>query len=122
MLDESRQVGFLGVSDLDAAERFYGGVLGLTLEDARPFALVHRTATSQLRITHAGEVAPAPYTVHGWEVEGIEDAVDRLVAAGVELRRYDGLGQDERGIWTAPGGTRIAWFADPDGNVLSLQE
>lgn len=120
MFGHAKQVGFVGVSDLDAAERFYGGVLGLDLIDARPFALVHDTPTTQLRITAVAEVRPAPYTVLGWVVADLEDEIDRLAAAGISFNRYDGLDQDERGIWSAPDGTRVAWFHDPDGNTLSL--
>lgn len=121
MLVHAKQVAFVGVSDLDAAERFYGGVLGLDLLDARPFALVHDTPANQLRITVVSEVRAAPYTVLGWKVTDIEGAMDRLVAAGVSFNRYDGMDQDDRGIWTSPEGARIAWFRDPDGNNLSLQ-
>jgi catechol 2,3-dioxygenase-like lactoylglutathione lyase family enzyme len=120
-LGDARIVSFVGVSDLDVAERFYRGVLGLTLEDARPFALVADTGATQLRITAVGVVQPASHTVLGWQVDDLEGAIDELVGRGVELSRYDGLQQDERGIWTAPGGARIAWFHDPDGNTLSLQ-
>ena len=120
-LGDARIVSFVGVSDLDVAERFYGGVLGLTLDDARPFALVADTGATQLRITAVGVVQAAPYTVLGWQVDDLEGTVDELVGRGVELSRYDGLEQDGRGIWTAPGGARIAWFHDPDGNTLSLQ-
>ena len=116
-----KQVGFVGVSDLDAAERFYGGVLGLDLVDARPFALVHDTPTGQLRITAVEEVRTAPYTVLGWIVADLDGEIDRLTAAGVTFNRYDGMAQDDRAIWTAPDGARIAWFHDPDGNTLSLQ-
>lgn len=121
MLGEVKQVGFVGVTDLDAAERFYGGVLGLDLVDARPFALVHETATSQLRITAVEHVRPAPYTVLGWIVRDLEGEMDRLTEAGVTFNRYDGMIQDDRGIWTTPDGARVAWFHDPDGNNLSLQ-
>ena len=121
MLGRAKQVGFVGVSDLDAAQRFYGGVLGLDLTDARPFALVHDTPGGQLRITAVEEVRAAPYTVLGWVLEDLEGEIDRLAAAGVNFNRYDGMSQDERGIWTAPDGARVAWFHDPDGNNLSLQ-
>lgn len=120
MFGHAKQVGFVGVSDLDAAERFYGGVLGLELADARPFALVHETPASQLRITAVDEVRAAPYTVLGWIVEDLNDEVDRLVEAGVTFNRYPGMAQDDRGIWSAPDGARVAWFHDPDGNNLSL--
>ena len=121
MLGHAKQVGFVGVSDLDAAQTFYGGVLGLDLVDARPFALVHDTPDSQLRITAVAPVSAPPYTVLGWVVADLESEVDRLAAAGVTFTRYDGVVQDDRGIWTAPDGARVAWFHDPDGNTLSLQ-
>jgi catechol 2,3-dioxygenase-like lactoylglutathione lyase family enzyme len=112
---------FVGVSDLDVAEQFYGGVLGLSLDDARPFALVADTGAAQLRITAVDAVRAAPYTVLGWQVNDIEHTMDELAARGVQFNRYDGMDQDDRGIWTAPSGARIAWFYDPDGNNLSLQ-
>jgi catechol 2,3-dioxygenase-like lactoylglutathione lyase family enzyme len=121
MLDHAKQVAFVGVSDLDAAERFYGGVLGLELSDARPYALVHETPTTQLRITLVPDVRAAPYTVLGWNVLDIEAEMERLVAAGVRFNRYAGMVQDDHGIWTTPDGARICWFHDPDGNNLSLQ-
>src|SRR4051794_38516052 len=120
-LREASIVSFVGVSDLDAAQQFYGGVLGLALADQRPFALVADTGPTQLRITLVGEVRAAPYTVLGWQVPDLEGEIDRLVGAGVAFNRYDGMEQDDRGIWTAPGGARVAWFHDPDGNNLSLQ-
>jgi catechol 2,3-dioxygenase-like lactoylglutathione lyase family enzyme len=121
MLGHAKQVGFVGVSDLDTAEGFYAGILGLHLLDARPFALVHDTPASQLRITAVREVRAAPYTVLGWTVADLESEVDRLAAAGVTFTRYEGMDQDDRGIWTAPDGARVAWFHDPDGNILSVQ-
>ncbi|MFL6151731.1 MAG: VOC family protein [Ornithinibacter sp.] len=121
MLGQVKQVGFVAVTDLDAAQRFYGGVLGLDLVDARPFALVHDTATGQLRITVVEKVHPAPYTVLGWIVTDLEAEMDRLTEGGVAFNRYEGMTQDDRGIWTTPDGSRVAWFHDPDGNTLSLQ-
>ncbi len=121
MLEDATQVGFVGVTDLDSAQHFYGEVLGLGLSDARPYALLHETPGCHLRITLVDEVRAAPYTVLGWVVADLEAEIDRLLAAGVAFNRYDGMEQDERGIWTAPSGARIAWFHDPDGNNLSLQ-
>jgi catechol 2,3-dioxygenase-like lactoylglutathione lyase family enzyme len=120
-IGDARIVSFVSVSDLDAAELFYGGVLGLSLEDARPFALVADTGATQLRITAVDDVRAAPYTVLGWQVDDIEGTVDELVAKGVRFHRYDGMDQDDRGIWTAPSGARIAWFHDQDLNTLSIQ-
>jgi catechol 2,3-dioxygenase-like lactoylglutathione lyase family enzyme len=70
-----------------------------------------------------GKHTPAPFTVLGWEVKSIEATVKQLQSAGVEFQRYAGLNDnDPLGIWTSPSGARIAWFHDPDGNVLSLTQ
>lgn len=115
-------VAFVGVSDLDRAERFYGDMLGLDLVDRRPFALVAHAGASSLRITAVEQVHAAPYTVLGWTVPDIEATVDLLTLRGVSFTRYEGMEQDSRGIWTAPSGARVAWFLDPDGNNLSVTQ
>jgi catechol 2,3-dioxygenase-like lactoylglutathione lyase family enzyme len=122
MLESAALVGFIGVSDLDRARQFYGDQLGLVLTDETPFALVARFAGATLRITVVDDVAPVPYTVLGWRVADLDVTIDRLVAHGVTFTQYQGMDQDTRGVWTAPGGSRIAWFLDPDGNNLSLTE
>ncbi len=122
MLATNALVAFVGVSNLDRAQHFYGDVLGLELRDERPFALVADVAGTMLRIT-AVEQAPAlPFTVLGWEVADVDAAVDELSGRGVRFTRYEGMDQDERGVWAAPGGARVAWFLDPDGNNLSLSQ
>jgi predicted enzyme related to lactoylglutathione lyase len=76
-----------------------------------------------LRVTPVHELNPDPFTVLGWHVTNIEETVDRLVAAGVEFNRYKGVNDaDPRGIWNSPSGARIAWFKDPDGNVLGVTQ
>ena len=124
ILGTSKLVAFAPVTDPVKARAFYEGVLGLHLvEDQKPFALVFDANGTMLRVTPVGKHNPAPFTVLGWEVESIEATVKRLQSAGVEFQRYAGLNEnDPLGIWTAPGGARIAWFHDPDGNVLSLTE
>ena len=115
-------VGFVGVSDLDTAQKFYGETLGLELTDERPFALVAAIGDAMVRITAVGTPVVAPYTVLGWAVDDIAATIDELAGRGVVFARFDGIDQDERGIWTAPDGARIAWFRDPDDNVVSLTE
>ncbi|MBJ8345920.1 VOC family protein [Antrihabitans sp. YC2-6] len=122
MLASSALVGFVGVSDLARAAEFYGDILGFSLRDESPFALVADVNGTDLRITAVETPAAAPYTVLGWRVDDIETMVDALVDRGVVFTRYEGMDQDDRGIWTVAEGTRIAWFLDPDGNVLSLGE
>jgi catechol 2,3-dioxygenase-like lactoylglutathione lyase family enzyme len=122
VLARSRIVAFVACRDLPIAGHFYGDVLGLPLVEASEFALVFDAAGTELRVTRVDTVVAAPYTVLGWRVESIDDAVDRLAAAGIQFARYEGIVQDERGIWISPGGSRIAWFHDPDANTLSLQQ
>jgi len=124
ILGTSKLVAFVHITDWDRARAFYEGVLGLRLvEEEKPFALVFDANGIMLRVTPGGEHKPAPFTVLGWAVEDIEPTAERLTAAGVAFLRYPGLNDiDPHGIWTAPGGARVAWFHDPDGNVLSLTQ
>jgi len=124
ILDTSKLMAFAPVTDLVKARVFYENVLGLRLvEDEKPFALVFDANGTMLRVTPVAEHHPAPFTVLGWEVESIERTVKQLTAAGVIFLRYPGLNDaSPHGIWTAPGGARIAWFHDPDKNVLSLTQ
>jgi catechol 2,3-dioxygenase-like lactoylglutathione lyase family enzyme len=122
ILGGGKLVAFAATVDPTKARAFYEGVLGLRLvSDDSPFALVFDASGTMLRVTIVHEHHPDPFTVLGWDVDDIEGAVKSLTAAGVEFLRYPGLNDsDPLGIWTAPGGARIAWFHDPDGNVLSL--
>jgi predicted enzyme related to lactoylglutathione lyase len=122
MLGSSALVAFVAVSDLDRAREFYGQTLGLTFSEDNAFALVADVAGTMLRIAAVGEPVTAPYTVLGWSVPDIAAIVDDLVNKGIRFTHYDGMNQDERGIWTAPDGSKVAWFLDPDGNNLSLTE
>jgi catechol 2,3-dioxygenase-like lactoylglutathione lyase family enzyme len=124
ILGSSKLVAFVATKDPVKARAFYEGVLGLRLaEDEKPFALVFDANGIMLRVTTVHEHDPAPFTVLGWDVASIEKTVERLTTAGVELQRYAGINDgDPKGIWTAPGGARIAWFKDPDGNVLSVTQ
>lgn len=122
MLERSALIGFVGVSDLDRARRFYGETLGLPITEQSPFAVVANANGTMLRLTPVAQPAAASYTVLGWNVADIVSTMDQLAARGVRFTRYEGMGQDERGVWTAPGGAKVAWFLDPDGNNLSLTQ
>ncbi len=113
---------FVPVSDLERAIGFYGSILGLELREHVPgVAAVFDAGGSPLRITLVPTHAAAPWTVAGWSVPDIRAVAAQLTAAGVSMRQYDGM-TDAHGIWTTPGGDHVAWFSDPDGNVLSLTE
>jgi catechol 2,3-dioxygenase-like lactoylglutathione lyase family enzyme len=122
VLEDARVVAFVGSQDLRASERFYRGMLGLRMIESSDFACVYDVRGTMLRVTRVDIAARAPYTVLGWTVEDIGDAVERLRARGVSFKRYSGLEQDRSAIWRAPGGTRVAWFEDPDANTLSLTQ
>lgn len=124
ILADSKIVAFAPTTDYVKARKFYEGTLGLKLvEDEQPFALVFDANGTMLRVTNVGTHTPAPFTVLGWHVEDIVAVVTKLTASGVVFLRFPGLNdKSPNGIWTAPGGAKIAWFNDPDKNVLSLTE
>lgn len=114
---------FLATSDAEAARNFYEGQLGLALAADEQYALVYQLGGTELRLSKVPAHTPLPFTVLDWQVPSIEDAHGSLAANGVEFTIFEGMGQDERGIWASPdGGARILWFKDPDGNVLSVSE
>lgn len=116
-------IGFVSIVDVSRARDFYRDSLGLRLiMEEPPFALVFEANGIMLRLGMAKEIQPAHGTVLGWQVPDIVATVNDLAQAGVRFERYDGMVQDELGIWTSPTGAKVAWFRDPDGNTLSLSE
>jgi len=122
MLGSSQLVGFVATTDLDRAARFYGGVLGLDSIYESPVVRVFNANGTKLRVSLVDELVPAPFTVLGWTVDDIQESVRFLQAKAVAFERFPGMEQDELEIWTTPSGDRVAWFRDPDGNVLSLTQ
>lgn len=115
-------MAFVPTTDLERAREFFGSVLGLEHEETNPFASVFRVGPTMLRVTKVESLVPQPFTVLGWSVPDIDSTVRELTERGVTFTRYDGMGQDDLGVWTTPGGERVAWFTDPDGNTLSLTQ
>jgi catechol 2,3-dioxygenase-like lactoylglutathione lyase family enzyme len=116
-------IAFVTIVDIARARSFYRDTLGLTLvSEDPPFALVFDANGIMLRLGMGKELPKVPGTVLGWQVPEIESMVVDLKSAGVQFERFDGMKQDELGVWTAPGGAKIAWFRDPDGNILSISE
>lgn len=125
MLQSTSVVAFVPVRDPAAARDFYEGVLGLTVVSEDRFALVLDANGVMIRLANVSavdEFKPGRYTVLGWLVADIAEIVRGLGGRGVTFARYPGMEQDELGIWNAPGGARVAWFNDPDGNILSITQ
>jgi len=122
MLTTGKLVGFVLTKDYEAARSFYEGKLGFTFVMLNQFALVMRAGENLLRIVKVADFVPLKSTVLGWEVADVSSVVDWLIERGVETEKYPWVEDKERGIWITPGGDKVAWFKDADGNVLSLSQ
>jgi catechol 2,3-dioxygenase-like lactoylglutathione lyase family enzyme len=122
MLKSRPIVAFVATTDPKRAKPFYAKTLGLRLVSEDGFALAFDAGGTMLRIAIVKTLQPAGYTILGWIVPDIAKAVRDLVKRGVIFQRYEGMPQDDLGIWSSPSGARVAWFTDPDRNTLSLTE
>jgi catechol 2,3-dioxygenase-like lactoylglutathione lyase family enzyme len=120
MLANSPIVAFVATTDPSRAKAFYRDVLGLLLISEDDYALVFDAHGTMLRVAIVSEIVLAPYTVLGWQVDDIDAAARGLAAKGVKFKRYAWMEQDDLGVWSAPSGAKVAWFKDPDGNLLSV--
>ena len=125
MLSATPIIGFVPTRDAGRSREFYENTLGLTFVADDGFALVFRSGGNMIRIARVQELLPAVHTILGWEVADIVAEAGALTGRGVVFMRYPFLPADQvdaLGIWSAPGGTKVAWFQDPDGNTLSLSQ
>jgi len=121
-LDGADLIGFVGTADVARARSFYEGTLGLSVIEEDPYAIALDANGTMLRVTTVPDFRPASYTVCGWLVDDVGAAIADLTGRGISFLRFDGMDQDELGVWTAPTQAKVAWFNDPDGNVLSLTQ
>ena len=122
MFENTKAFSGFAVNDIEAAKKFYGEVLGLKTSEQYGLLTLHLADGRDTLVYPKPDHAPATYTILNFAVDDIDAAVDELISRGVELEKYDGLGQDDKGINRA-GGPYIAWFKDPAGNILAvLQE
>jgi len=122
MLGSTNIVAFVPIKDSDKARAFYEGVIGLRFLKDDGFALVFDANGIMVRVAKVPQFTPAPFTILGWQVNEIEKIAAELQAKGVQFERFGFFQQDELGIWTAPTGDKVAWFKDPDGNILSVSQ
>lgn len=122
MLAKAKLTAFVATANPARAKTFYQTTLGLRLLTDDQFALAFDANGTQLRIQKVETLTPHPFTSLGWTVPDIAKAVAALVERGVSFERYEYMKQDKLGVWKAPSGAKVAWFKDPDGNLLSLTE
>jgi catechol 2,3-dioxygenase-like lactoylglutathione lyase family enzyme len=120
----TRIIGFLATNDSDRATKFYRDVLGFGIMDEDEYAVVLDANGTMIRLNKARDFKPAQGTVLGWEVDDIEAAIRELTPRGVRFEQFNlpFMTQDPLGVWTPPNGDKVAWFKDPDGNVLSISQ
>lgn len=119
----ARVMTFINTFNRERSKAFYGGTLGFELIHEDDSAAVFNLNGITLRVSEAPDFSPADHTVLGWDVADITATVKALHTKGVKFSFYSKFVQDDIGIWTVPGtATRVAWFEDPDGNVLSLTQ
>jgi catechol 2,3-dioxygenase-like lactoylglutathione lyase family enzyme len=121
-LTTNTPIAFIPTTAAAAARNFYETALGLNFVSDDDFAMVFSIGPTQtmLRVVRSGPFTPAQFTIFGWEVDDIHATIADLTTHGVEFLRIGYVEQDPDGVWTAPGGSQVAWFKDPDGNTLSL--
>lgn len=122
MLANSKLMAFASTKDPAKAKVFYGETLGLKLTSEDSFGIVFDSNGVMLRVSIVQDFTPQPFTVLGWQVTDIRADLRMLVAKGVAFERYGFVKQDEDGVWTTDDGAQVAWFKDPDGNLLSLTQ
>ena len=122
MLSTNPLIAFIPSKDASQSRSFYEGTLGLSFVSDDNFAIVMDANGTMVRIVRVGEFTAAPFTILGWQVEDIHAKVAELSSKGVQFNRYPWFEQSADGVWTAPGGAKVAWFPDPDGNTLSLSQ
>jgi len=122
VLNSSKLTAFVATKDAARAKAFYGETLGLPLVSEDQFAIVFNANGTMIRVTPVRDIAIGGYTVLGWEVADINASVAELTGRSVVFEHFPGLPQNESGVWNAPGGASVAWFKDPDGNLLSLAQ
>jgi catechol 2,3-dioxygenase-like lactoylglutathione lyase family enzyme len=122
MLGSANIIAFVPTKDADKARDFYEGVLGLRFVNDDGFALVLNANGIMIRVAKMKDFSPAQFTILGWQISEIENVVRSLREKGVHFEIFGFFKQDELGIWTAPTGDKVAWFKDPDGNLLSVSQ
>lgn len=122
MLAEKKFKAFIAATNPEKVKLFYRDILGLMLLSVDEYGLEFDVNGTLLRVALVKEFKPQPFTVLGWNVDDIYSIIKSLNDQHIFCEKYDFLSQDDSGVWVSPNGSKVAWFKDPDGNVLSLTE
>ena len=122
MIANQPLIVFIPTADAERARLFYEAKLGLRFVSDDHFAVVMEANRVMVRIVRVGDFTPAPFTILSWQVDNIHRTVAELRDQGIEFKRYPHFEQTSDGVWASPDGAKVAWFADPDGNTLSLSQ
>ena len=122
MLGSKKIIAFVPTTNFKKSRVFYETVLGLRFVSDDGFALVFDASGTMLRIAKVPEFTPAQFTILGWQVTDITKIVSGLKTKGVKFENYSLKDQKADGVWSAPGGAKVAWFKDPEGNILSISQ
>ena len=122
MLADKKPKAFVPTVNPQEAKSFYQDIVGLKLLSEDNFALEFDLNGTLLRVTTVQNLTPQPFTILGWNVDDIVSLIRQLNDKNIFCERYDFFEQDDFGIWISPNGSKVAWFKDPDGNILSLTE
>jgi catechol 2,3-dioxygenase-like lactoylglutathione lyase family enzyme len=122
MLDAGKMVGFVPTKDYEKSRAFYVDKLGCEFVSLDQYGLVVSIGGHKIRIAKVPNFTPLQGTILGWEVDDIEVLVQWLAERGVATEKYPFVQDRERGIWSTPNGDRVAWFKDPDGNILGVSQ
>ena len=120
MLGSATITALVGTMKPEMSKAFYEDTLGLKFIADDTYAMIFEGKNAHVRVSRVPAVMPAQYAVLAFPVDDIDKAVDGLTAKGVVFARFGFFVQDAKGIWTAPDGTKVAWFHDPDLNLLSV--
>jgi predicted enzyme related to lactoylglutathione lyase len=122
MFNKTKAFSGFSVDDIAAAKEFYGETLGLDVSEEYGMLTLHIDQGGDIVIYPKEDHTPATFTILNFPVDDVDQAVDTLSERGVTFERYEGFGQDEKGIARGDQGPPIAWFTDPAGNILSVLE
>ena len=122
MLTHNHLIAFIPTKDTTRARHFYEDLLGLRFVSDDSFAIVMDADGTMIRIVRVEDFIPFPFTLLGWQVDDIHKTVKEMTSKGIQFLHYPYFEQSEDGVWTAPGGARVAWFNDPDHNTLSISQ